>query len=242
MARTRLVVLMMALSCLALTMSEAVAQLQNDNRNQNLGLNSGGLGSLQTGFGNQGGNRAGGQGLGQRNNQGIQGGILGQNNANQPRAGSAEAMARSFENMGGREQARAQANLNRFIENLNQMRDSQNQGRGQRRSYAPVKVRIRPAFQVTPIDPKVFESELQTRMAKSLEVSESTAAMQVTLANQVATISGTVPDEHERQVLAKILSLQPGVARVENRLVVTDGKESEGNEIEFRLPTPPPVE
>ena len=242
MASSRVAVFFAVVASFAFASCDAVAQLQNNNRNQNAGLSNNGLGTMQTGFGNQAGNRGGGLGLGLQNNQGNQGGVMGLNNANQPRAGSAEAMAQSFENMGGRQQARAQANLDRFIENLNQMRDSQSQARGQRRSYAPVKVRIRPAFKVTPIDPMVLETKLQARMDKSLEVSKSTATMQVTLNNRVATISGTAPDEHERKVLAKILALQPGVSRVDNRLVVTAGESSGSKQIDFRLPTPPPVE
>lgn len=230
-------------------LSEAFAQFQINNRQQFGGLSTGafgvqqgGLGAQPRGIGSQGGIGRGSQfgqrGIGGGRGQGIGQGF-GQGFRQQARAGSAQAVSNFFESLGGRQQQTA--NINRFVENLNELRDSQSQQRGQQRNYAPVRVRIRPAFSVAPIDPAVMEPALKAQLERSLEISGSTARARVTYQAGLATITGTVEEDHEREVLEKMLALQPGVRQVDNQLVVEESVPVM-RRLDSGLPTPPPVQ
>ena len=226
--------------CLAV---DSHAQFQNQQRAT--GINTGtGFGTQQGGFGAQPGfgsqNRGGGVGS-QFGQQGIgQRGGFGQNAGQRARAGSAEAMAQVFENLNNQQRRQLVNNFN--IENLNQMREGQTQGGRQRRSYGSVRVSIRPAFRVTPIDPTRLAPMLQSNLEASIELEGGTSTPIVNMEGRVATLSGTASDEHESAVLEKMLSLQPGVAEVDNRLVVASTESVERGIPGPTLPTPPPVE
>lgn len=238
MVEQKIISLLTACLVLVAVSHQARAQFQN-NRQQFNGLN--------TGFGVQqrvGGGVPGGGQISQPSDRqsGLgQGGGLGQNTNQQPQAGSAEAMRNAFENMSGRERRRATFDF--VVESLNEMRESRERRDRRQRAPDPVRVRIRPAFSVAPIDPEILAADLQAGLDQSLRIHEVVANAQVTVDGQIATISGSVTDERERAVLAKMLSLQPGIEAVQNRLVVRKPvSETLSSPAELVLPTPPPPE
>jgi hypothetical protein len=112
-----------------------------------------------------------------------------------------------------------------MIENLNEMRDRGGSGSGSDRT-PPVRVKLRPAFETPLRTMQQLNTDLQTRLSTSaddLGVSDP----RITMAGRTLTLEGTVPTEHHRALVEKMISLEPGVSAVENRLVVEPASTSE---------------
>ena len=140
----------------------------------------------------------------------------------------AQDMRRGFENMSGRQRRRVMFDM--MVENLNEMRDRRRERDQRRRRPDPVRVRLRPSFNYTPLESRQVAVTLQSHLARSSDLT-GIVAPRVELEGRTATVSGFVPSEHERAVIAKMIALQPGVSEVENLLTVdpfapTNGPES----------------
>lgn len=178
----------------------------------------GGGGANPSGFGNRSGQQGGaGQGAqGNRQHQGLVG-------------RDAEDVRQNARNFSSGDRRRATFDL--IVENLNEMRESRRRWRSQQRQPSPVRIQLRPAFRFTPLSSTTVRSELQQRL-DTLPVSDETATgstpinstatvrPQIEMNDRTATLRGTVSSEHQRALLARLVSLEPGVSNVENLLTV----------------------
>jgi osmotically-inducible protein OsmY len=105
-----------------------------------------------------------------------------------------------------------------MIENLNEMRDRGNRG-GSGERTPPVRVKLRPAFEMSPDTMAQVTSEVQSRLATSL-AEQGVADSRVSSDGRAMTLEGRVATEHQKALIEKMLSLEPGVSTIENRLVV----------------------
>lgn len=225
---------MMALAvaaCCLLSVPEACGQFQREDQQrvigpQNTGVfgssqQSGGLTGRQSGAFNslQQGSTRGSQ-LGPGGSQfgrGQQPGIGTANNRQSGFVGSdAQDMRNSFGNMSDRQRRGAMFDM--MFENLNDMRDGRRQ-RGRRRPLDPVRVRLRPSFNYPQLESRQVLVTLQSNLTRASDLL-GLVAPRVELDGRTATVSGSVPNEHERAVIEKMLAMQPGVSNVENLLTI----------------------
>lgn len=157
----------------------------------------GGMGGAggQQGFGN---NQAG---LGQQN------GFLG---------GNAAQTQNFFQNLNGGQRRTAMFDF--MIENLNEMRDRGGRGEGNDRT-PPVRVKLRPAFETPLGTMRQLNADLETRLTSSL-ADLGVDNPVITMERRIVTLSGTVASDHQKQLVEKMISLEPGVSAVDNRLMV----------------------
>jgi hypothetical protein len=218
---------MMALAvaaCCLFSVPEACGQIQRENQQRTTGTQNTGV----FGGGQQGGGLTGqqsgafnslqqGSTRGSQFGQGQQPGIGQTNNRQSGFVGSdAQDMTNSFGNMSGRQRRGAMFDM--MVENLNDMRDSQRQ-RGRRRPLDPVRVQLRPSFNYPQLESRQVLVTLQSNLTRSSDLL-GFVAPRVELDGRIATVSGSVPNEHERAVIAKMIAMQPGVSNVENLLTI----------------------
>ena len=129
----------------------------------------------------------------------------------------AQDMRRSFEDLSGRQRRGMMFDM--MVENLNEMRDERRRRDRSRRRPVPVRVQLRPSFQYRPPNSRQIAAELQSQLVRSADLT-GIVAPRVEIVDRTATVSGFVPSERERAVLAKMIALQPGISQVENRLTV----------------------
>ncbi len=104
-----------------------------------------------------------------------------------------------------------------MIENLNDMRESR--GRDSRGAAPPVRVKLRPAFDTPLSTMRQVSVDLQSRLSSSLDrlgVKDS----RITMDGRTLTLEGKVASEHQRALIEKMASLEPGVTSINNRLTV----------------------
>lgn len=234
MIRRHLTVVLALAACCLLSLSATHAQYQRNNQQgfggfqgggRSTSIFSGGQGGQTFGGGTQQGGafRGGQQGqfpgqfggqLGPGQQQGLQG-------ANPNQGGfvgnDAQDMRNAFENMRGRERRRVMFDL--MVDNLNEMRDRRAARDARRRQPEPVRVQLRPTFSAPPLDTQQVAVTLQSNLTQYLEV-QGLAAPSIEVDGRTATVSGSVSSDHERAVIERMISLQPGVSQVENLLTV----------------------
>ena len=127
-------------------------------------------------------------------------------------------MRQAFQNMSGRERRRATFDF--VVESLNEMRESRRRRDRRRRQPDRVNVRLRPAFNVTPVSSQQLGAALQSTLDESIRLEGNVSDARVSLEAGIATVTGTVGDEREAAILGRMLSLQPGVTQVVNELAV----------------------
>jgi hypothetical protein len=180
---------------------------------------TGGRGQSRGGTGFGSGAFGGGGGTGFGGNTGgaafgtNQAGIGGQDNF---LGGDAAQTQNFFRNLSGGQ--RRNATFDFMIENLNEMRDRGNRG-GSGERTPPVRVKLRPAFEMSPDTMAQVTSEVQSRLATSL-AEQGVADSRVSSDGRAMTLEGRVATEHQKALIEKMLSLEPGVSTIENRLVV----------------------
>lgn len=105
--------------------------------------------------------------------------------------------------------------LDAMVENLNEMRESRR--RWQERNAAPpaIRVQLRPAFDVPAIPPLQANVPMQRRLSKEMAV-VGLASPQIEMVGRTAVIRGTVATERDRELIARLAKLEPGVSQVEN--------------------------
>jgi osmotically-inducible protein OsmY len=79
-------------------------------------------------------------------------------------------------------------------------------------------VQLRPAFVAPPLSATQV-AKVQPRMAKQL-TSLGLVSAQVELVDGTAILRGIVPTERDRELIARMASLEPGVSRVENLVTI----------------------
>jgi hypothetical protein len=211
------------------------------NRNQ---MNQGGAGFGQSGFGQtgfggasqagRGQSRGAGAGFGQNAFGGAAGGSAfggGGFGGTGPQAtgtnqrgvgpqegflgGNGAQTQNFFRNMNGGQRRTAMFDF--MIENLNDMRETR--GRNNRNNTPPVRVRLRPAFETPLSTMKQVSDDLQSRLSDS--VSElGVADSRVSMDDRTLTLEGSVQSEHQRALVEKMMSLEPGISEIDNRLTV----------------------
>lgn len=121
-----------------------------------------------------------------------------------------------FRNLGGGQ--RRTTNIDFTIENLNEMRDRG--GRGSSGDYTPpVRVKLRPAFEVPSATVQQMSADLRSRLTMNAE-EMGVADAQFSIDGRTIVLEGNVATEHQRALVEKLVSLEPGVTQVDNRLRV----------------------
>ena len=178
----------------------------------------------QTGQGQQGFSQQQG-GLGQSGNLGGSGGQGG--SFGQPPVGGQDGFVGSDSDQ-IRNQQRSQRQNRRAlfdfaIDSLNEMRESRRERNASRNRKPSVRVQLRPLFTVTQPSSSELTSRVRSQMERALPASISA---QISISGNTATIQGSVQSEYDRQLAAKMLSLQPGISQVENRLTIESVQEA----------------
>ena len=175
--------------------------------------------SRQSGFGGQ--SRSGQEqqrspGFSQSRNQGRQGANFGgrqQDNF----VGSDAQQIRNQQNNRNRGMAR-RAMFDFAIESFNEMRQSRNQQHSGGNQRPPMHVKIQPLFAVPQPTANELASQVRSQLEKTLP--KTITASHISVNNGTATIVGSVENAYDKQLAAKMLSLQPGISQVENRLTI----------------------
>jgi hypothetical protein len=176
----------------------------------------GGAGFGQNAFGGAtGGNAFGGGGFGGTGPQPIGNNQLGVNPQDGFVGGDAVQTQNFFRNLNGGQRRTAMFDF--MIENLNDMRESR--GRNGRDNAPPVRVKLRPAFDMPLGTMQQVSVDLQSRLANSVD-SLGVKDSRITMDGRMLTLEGKVATEHQRALVEKIVSLEPGVTTIDNRLTV----------------------
>ena len=172
-------------------------------------------------FGQGGQRQQGRSNFGQSNNRGRgqQGrGRQGGNFGNRPDnfVGSDAQQIRRQRNAqnGGRRQ---RARIDYTVENLNDMRGSSRQ-RSTGSSNSPVRLQLRPLFTVSQPSASELTTRASTQLSRALPT--TVAGAKISISNGTATIAGSVKNEYNKLLAARILSLQPGISQIDNRLTI----------------------
>jgi hypothetical protein len=175
---------------------------------------SGGFGS--SGFGTSGfGNAQGGFGQANTGGFGQQG--VGPGGRNFVGRDAAE-VGNNFQQQVGGQQGGLQG-FNDVVQNLNDLRDQRRRGREQQDAPPPVKVQLRPAFDLPVTSIAEVQAGAQTRINRTLEVRGS-LPVSLSMAEGRTVLTGVVASEHDRALIAQMAALEPGVGSIENRLTV----------------------
>ena len=83
-----------------------------------------------------------------------------------------------------------------------------------------IRTRIRSAIQIDPIPPARVQQTATTRLQK-LPLQRKLAGVNVQMIGRTAVVSGTVGSESDRRMTELLLRLEPGVSKVDNRVVVS---------------------
>ncbi|MBA4105533.1 MAG: hypothetical protein C0485_07220 [Pirellula sp.] len=109
--------------------------------------------------------------------------------------------------------------LDAMVENLNEMRDSRRRWREQNAAPPAIRVQLRPAFDVPPAMVAQTDMRVQARLAKQMEMI-GVGSPQIELVGRTAVLRGVVATDRDRELIARIASLEPGVSAVENLVVI----------------------
>jgi hypothetical protein len=107
------------------------------------------------------------------------------------------------------------------IQNFNDLREARRRWREQQNAPPPIRVQLRPAFDLAP--PRMTATELQVEVQARVSRVVTDRAMgdaRVTMTPQGAVLTGTVATERDRALIAQMVALEPGVAVVDNQLTV----------------------
>lgn len=185
-------------------------------RGQSRAGGQGGFGSGSTGGGAFGGSAFGGMGQQGGSNQLASGqdAFIGND---------AQQTQNFFQNLNGRQRRTAMFDF--MIENLNDMRDRGGRSGGDNRT-PPVRVKLRPAFETPLGTVQQVRTETQTRLSSSL-TDLGVYDSRISMDGRTLTLEGTVASEHHRSLAEKMVSLEPGITEVDNRLTVNPPLEQE---------------
>jgi hypothetical protein len=110
-----------------------------------------------------------------------------------------------------------------LVENLSEMRDQRRRFEARNTTPPPARVRLVPVFEA----PQIVSAgapapEVQARLNQvvALPAAAGVSGPTVTMVGRTATVSGSVATEHQRRLVEKLISIQPGVSAVDNQLIV----------------------
>ena len=106
-----------------------------------------------------------------------------------------------------------------MIENLNEMRDSRRRWREQNAAPPAIRVQLRPDFEVPPVMTAQTDARVQARLTKQM-VMVGVSSPQIEMVGRTAVIRGVVANERDRELIARMTSLEPGVSAVENLVTI----------------------
>jgi hypothetical protein len=158
-------------------------------------------GGMNGGFGQQAGGRAGQRNFVGRDASEVQG---------------------NFQSQFGTPQQGAQG-FGAMIQNFNEMREQRRRWRDQQNAPPPVRVQLRPAFDLPPasVTPETVAG-LQGQLNGVLKLRSASrgGSAVITPSQNGVVLSGSVGSEHDRRLMAVMASLEPGVGRIDNQLTV----------------------
>jgi hypothetical protein len=105
--------------------------------------------------------------------------------------------------------------LDAMVENLNEMRDSRRRWREQNAAPPAIRVQLRPAFDFPPPIPLQANVPMQLRLSKEMAV-VGVGSPKIEMVGRTAVIRGVVATERDRELIARLALLEPGVSQVEN--------------------------
>jgi len=109
--------------------------------------------------------------------------------------------------------------MDMMIENLNEMREARRRWREQNSAPPPIRVQLQAGFDMPARPATQSAAVVQTRLTKAMAAGRVQSA-QVEIAGGTAVLRGIVANEHDRLLVARLASLEPGVSRVENLVTV----------------------
>jgi hypothetical protein len=187
------------------------------------GMFSGGMGG--SAFGQSGGMGGGAFGQGGMKGNGMAGG----NGQQQGMGGQRNFIGRdatevtnTFQTQFGSPQ-QGGGGFGEMLQGFNEMREQRRRWRDRQNAPPPVKVQLRPAFDLPMPGAVTAEavSGLQTRVNEVLATRGTGAgAVQVAATPQALVLTGSVGSEHDRRLIAVLASLEPGIGPIDNRLTV----------------------
>lgn len=89
----------------------------------------------------------------------------------------------------------------------------------------PFRTTMRVGFEVPMRDTSSLSATLTRRLERS-SMLQSRSRLSVEMSGQTAVLRGTVASEHDRELAERVVLLEPGVNRVENRLAVSNSAAS----------------
>lgn len=107
-----------------------------------------------------------------------------------------------------------------FMHGIDPQPRNKSSATGHRRPSPPVKITLRIAFNRPILDTNVVGANIESQLAKSLQ--GRLISPRVTVSGRTAVLVGQVSTAHERLLAEKLALLEPGVYRVENRIIVTE--------------------
>ena len=200
-----------------------------------LGGGMGGFGGGMGGFGSGSGMGGFGSGMGGFGTSSLGGtgqSSFGNNSQNGNFVGRDSADMTSVFNQLGR-------NSNRFFQQMNRNM-SRGGNRGNRstsqeqNAAPPVRVRLDVAFDRPVVRPAAMATTVHTRLSAVLAQRKFTVP-DVEVVGDTVVLRGVAPSESQRLVIEKLVSLEPGVAAVDNQMTVAPATEPQP-------PSQPPVE
>ncbi|HMO87471.1 MAG TPA: BON domain-containing protein, partial [Lacipirellulaceae bacterium] len=129
-----------------------------------------------------------------------------------------------------------------MIQNFNDLREQRRRWRDRDNAEPPVRVQLRPAFDLPTAPPSsAVGVALERRLGGMLASrGEGAGAVQVALTGRGAVLTGQVATEHDRALIEQVARLEPGIDVIENRLTVGPASAATGS-AQTDLPLPPPA-
>jgi hypothetical protein len=195
------------------------------------GFGGGGFGGSQFGAGGFGGGGAFGGGMNGQGAFGNQNGMFGQQSGGQ--FGQQGGLGGNQRNFVGRDVRDVQSGFQtqfgspqaggqfaNNIQNFNDLREQRRRWRDQQNAPPPVRVQLRPTFDVPVAAAAEVQAGVQTRINSALTNHGAGQAL-ISVTPQGTVLTGVVASEHDRALVARLASLEPGVGPINNQLTVS---------------------
>lgn len=92
-------------------------------------------------------------------------------------------------------------------------------GQGAQSAKPTIRVRLRSAVNVAPLQPTAVAASA-TRRLSAIQSNQAYPSVNVTMQGRTAVLTGSVQSDRDRRMSQLLMSMEPGVSRVENRLNV----------------------
>ena len=119
----------------------------------------------------------------------------------------------------GTERRQRRSNMN--IENLNRRRNQRNRRSSQRNPPPPVHVQFQPSFSLQSVPAQQVANRVEINLTRLLQQRDA-GAVQVSVSDRTATLTGSVESDYQRKLLEKMVRIEPGVSAVENLITVEE--------------------